>query len=153
MSDPVRVWNPDRVINEKSLFHRTEKKIKKHLQYLIELCIMPLGMGNNFTRELIAASTIPLILAVLREEESYGYAIIKRVRGLSQETLEWTEGMLYPVLHRLEKQELIKSYWSKEQGRRRRYYRLLPAGVAELERLKKQWTSINSTLNRSWGQV
>lgn len=108
-------------------------------------------MGNDYTRELIAASTIPLILAVLREEDSYGYAIIKRVRGLSHETLEWTEGMLYPVLHRLEKQRLIESYWSRTQGRRRRYYRLLPAGAAELERLKAQWASIHSTLNRSWG--
>ena len=121
-----------------------------HLQYLIVLCILPLGMGTDFSREFIAASTIPLILAVLHYGDSYGYAIIKRVRQLSNETLEWTEGMLYPVLHRLEKQNLIETYWRKERGRRRRYYHLLPAGMAELERLKEQWTSINSTLNRSW---
>ncbi|MBN2416267.1 helix-turn-helix transcriptional regulator [bacterium] len=110
-------------------------------------------MGTDYSRELIAASTIPLILAVLRGEDSYGYAIIKRVRTLSRETLEWTEGMLYPVLHRLEKQKLIESYWASEQGRRRRYYRLLPAGAAELQRLKAQWTSMHSTLNRSWGEL
>ena len=109
-------------------------------------------MRNDFSREFIAASATPLVLAVLRQGDSYGYAIIKRVRRLSEETLDWTEGMLYPILHRLEKQKLIESYWRKEKGRRRRYYHLLPAGEAALGDLKDQWKSIHSILNRSWGQ-
>jgi len=107
-------------------------------------------MGNEINREFIAASTIPLILAVLSKSDSYGYAIIKNVRELSADTLEWSEGMLYPVLHRLEKQGFISSYWHTEAGRRRRYYAILPAGRTELENLKVQWDAINATLNKSW---
>jgi len=123
---------------------------KNPLQYLVDICIFDLGMGIEFTREFIAASATPLILSVLRKGDSYGYAIIKHVRELSKETLDWSEGMLYPILHRLEKQKLIESYWQKDGGRRRRYYRLLPQGAEALENLKEQWTSINLTMNRSW---
>lgn len=63
------------------------------------------------SRELVAASTIPLILSILSLGESYGYAIIRAVRFRSKEELEWTDGMLYPVLHRLEEQGLIESRW------------------------------------------
>ena len=64
-----------------------------------------------FTRELVAASSKPLILSILSKKESYGYEIIKSVRELSNETIQWKDGMLYPVLHRLEKEELIESFW------------------------------------------
>ena len=53
-------------------------------------------------KDLVAASATPLVLAILAEGESYGYAILKRVRELSGGELEWTDGMLYPLLHRLE---------------------------------------------------
>ena len=52
-------------------------------------------------KDLVAASATPLVLAILAEGESYGYAILKRVRALSGGELEWTDGMLYPLLHRL----------------------------------------------------
>ena len=52
-------------------------------------------------KDLVAASATPLVLAILAEGESYGYAILKRVRELSDGELEWTDGMLYPLLHRL----------------------------------------------------
>ena len=58
------------------------------------------------SKDLVAASATPLILSILAEGDSYGYAIIKRVRELSGGQMEWTDGMLYPVLHRLEKQGL-----------------------------------------------
>ena len=51
------------------------------------------------SKELVAASTVPLVLSILGEGESYGYALIQRVRELSGGGIEWTEGMLYPVLH------------------------------------------------------
>ncbi len=62
-------------------------------------------------KDLVAASATPLILSILAEGESYGYAISKRVRELSAGQMQWTDGMLYPVLHRLEKQKLIESTW------------------------------------------
>jgi hypothetical protein len=54
-------------------------------------------------KDLMAASSTPIVLAILAEGDSYGYAILKRVRELSGGRLEWTDGMLYPVLHRLER--------------------------------------------------
>ncbi len=102
-------------------------------------------------KDLVAASSTPLVLALLAEGESYGYAIIKRVRELSDGHLRWTDGMLYPVLHRLERQGLVTSKWgSSEIGRRRKYYRLTKEGRAELEAERKRWQKVDETLNRIW---
>ena len=68
------------------------------------------------SKDLVAASATPLILSILAEGDSYGYAIIKRVRELSGGQMEWTDGMLYPVLHRLEKQGLVESYLRSERN-------------------------------------
>ena len=81
------------------------------------------------TKELVAASTVPLVLSVLTDGENYGYALIQRVRDLSQGKIEWTEGMLYPVLHWMEKEKLIESEWrAAEIRRKRKYYRLRQKG-------------------------
>lgn len=105
----------------------------------------------NVSKDLIAASATPLILAILKENDSYGYAIIKRVKEMSENELVWTEGMLYPVLHRLEEQMLIESYWSKsESGRQRKYYRIKEQGLMELKLQKKQWEIVHSALARTW---
>lgn len=102
-------------------------------------------------KELVAASSVPLILSILSEGESYGYAIIQRVRELSGGKIEWTDGMLYPVLHWLEKQRLVRSRWTKsESGRKRKYYSLQPEGKQELQQQKEQWTLITATLNQVW---
>ena len=86
------------------------------------------------SKELIAASTLPLVLAVLSRGENYGYSIIQQIRELSGGELEWSEGMLYPVLHRLEQEKLIVGRWDKaESGRRRRYYRLSASGTRAIE--------------------
>ena len=63
------------------------------------------------SKELVAASATPLILSILCQGESYGYAIIQRLRELSDEEIQWTDGMLYPVLRRLEKQGFVLSEW------------------------------------------
>jgi len=105
----------------------------------------------NVSKDLIAASATPIVLAILKENDSYGYSIIKMVKELSDNELVWTEGMLYPVLHRLEEQELIESYWnSSETGRKRKYYRIKEAGLKELEMQKKQWEMVNSALSKTW---
>ena len=98
-------------------------------------------------KDLVAASATPLVLAIISEGESYGYAIIKRVDELSGGQLQWTDGMLYPVLHRLERNGFVRATWGEaESGRRRRYYRLTKAGSEELERLRRQWRVVNETL-------
>ena len=98
-------------------------------------------------KDLVAASATPLVLAILREGESYGYAIIKRVDQLSGGELQWTDGMLYPVLHRLERNGLVEASWGRaESGRRRKYYRLTDQGSQELENQQRQWQVVNETL-------
>ncbi|GAP21521.1 PadR family transcriptional regulator [Leptolinea tardivitalis] len=102
-------------------------------------------------KELVAASSTPLILSILAEGESYGYEIIQRISELSEEEISWSEGMLYPVLHRLEKEELVTSEWRlMDSGRKRKYYRLNKKGVSALQEEKHQWGIVNNTLNRLW---
>ena len=103
------------------------------------------------SKELVAASTVPLVLSVLADGESYGYALIQRVRELSGEKIEWTEGMLYPVLHWMEKEDLIESEWQEaESGRKRKYYRLRRAGREALQTEKDQWMTVHATLTKLW---
>ena len=104
-------------------------------------------------KELIAASTVPLVLSVLTEGENYGYALIQRVRELSGGKIEWTEGMLYPVLHWMEDGDLIESEWREaETGRKRKYYRLRKEGRKALQEEKKQWLTVHETLAKLWNQ-
>ena len=105
----------------------------------------------NISKDLVAASATPLVLAILSEGESYGYAIIKRVGELSGGELQWTDGMLYPVLHRLEKQGLIESYTeTSDSGRRRKYYHLKRSGSKALAEHRDQWMLVHNTLQQLW---
>lgn len=105
----------------------------------------------NISKDLVAASATPLVLAILRKEESYGYAIIQRVRTLSEDRLRWTDGMLYPVLHRLERRGLVRSRWGESPTKRRRkYYRLTASGVSVLEEQKRQWKTVHDALRAVW---
>ena len=103
------------------------------------------------SKDLVAASAKPLILSILSEGETYGYAIIQRVRELSQGGIEWTDGMLYPVLHRLERDGLISSEWNEaENGRERKYYRLNADGRMAFKTERMQWLTVHNTLSRLW---
>src|SRR5262245_45997433 len=102
-------------------------------------------------KELVAGSSVPLVRSILSAGGSYGYAISQRVKELSGGKIEWTDGMLYPVLHWLEDQRLVRSRWTKsESGRKRKYYSLQPEGRAALRQQKEQWTLVTSTLNQLW---
>src|SRR6266852_3565759 len=94
----------------------------------------------DINKDLVAASATPLILAIIAEGDTYGYAILKRVSELSGGKLQWTDGMLYPVLHRLERQGLVAAKWgTSESGRKRKYYRITKEGRAQLAFQVKQW--------------
>jgi PadR family transcriptional regulator PadR len=98
-------------------------------------------------KELVAASAEPLILSLLARGESYGYAIIQDIKARSQNQMQWTDGMLYPVLHRLEHRGLIKSRWAEsETGRKRKYYSLKKDGKKALEKHHEQWSVVNTVL-------
>lgn len=97
------------------------------------------------------ASTIPIILSILSEGADYGYEIIKKVKKYSEGDLEWSEPMLYPVLHRLERNGQIKSTWKVlENGRKRKYYSLTPEGRKLLETKKTEWTKMIAMLSKMW---
>jgi len=103
-------------------------------------------------KELAAASSRPIVLSILAQGDDYGYSIIQRVREASGGQIEWSEGMLYPVLHRLEDEGFIRSIWrSTDTSRRRKYYRLSAAGKRSLAVHRKQWISVNDTLTQLWG--
>src|SRR3954453_3430250 len=89
------------------------------------------GGQLRIDKDLVAASATPLVLAILAEGENYGYAILKRVRELSAGELEWTDGMLYPLLHRLSRLGYVTTEWrTPDEGRRRRYYVITDHGRA-----------------------
>jgi PadR family transcriptional regulator, regulatory protein PadR len=106
----------------------------------------------KLAKDLVAASAIPLVLSILEEGESYGYALLQRVRELSGGAIAWTDGMLYPVLHRLETHGHIRARWAAAPtGRRRRYYALTAAGRRMLAEQKEQWLVVSGTLGKLWG--
>jgi DNA-binding PadR family transcriptional regulator len=100
------------------------------------------------TKELVAASTEPLVLSILSRGENYGYALIQEVKRLSGDKIAWTDGMLYPVLHRMEERDLIKSRWGEsETGRKRKYYALKRDGKTAMTRHHEQWSLVHGVLS------
>ena len=105
----------------------------------------------EINKDLVAASSTPIVLAILAGGDSYGYAILKRVRELSEGRMEWTDGMLYPVLHRLERLGHIEARWEvAASGRRRKYYRITREGRAQLDEQREQWQAVDATLRGIW---
>ena len=102
-------------------------------------------------KDLVAASATPLVLAILADGESYGYAILKQVRALSGGEVVWTDGMLYPLLHRLRRLGYVTTEWrTPAEGRRRQYYRLTDDGRAALADQQRQWLAVTRALNDVW---
>jgi len=102
-------------------------------------------------KELVAASAEPLVLSLLNQGDSYGYAIIQAIKQLSDDRIQWSDGMLYPVLHRLEKRGQIRARWRvSETGRRRKYYSIRKSGRAALASMKEQWLVVHETLVQLW---
>ena len=106
-------------------------------------------MSETIPKDLIAASATPLILAILGKHDSYGYEIIQTVGTISAGELQWADGMLYPILHRLEKRKLIESYPGRaDNGRKRKYYRLRREGREELEIHQGLWLRLHTMLQQ-----
>jgi PadR family transcriptional regulator PadR len=121
--------------------------------YLVVLCIAlrATRWALRIDKDLVAASATPLVLAILSEGESYGYAILKRVRALSGGDLEWTDGMLYPLLHRLRRLGYVTTEWrTSPEGRRRQYYVMTDDGHTALQEQRKQWAAVTRALNGVW---
>ena len=92
-----------------------------------------------------------MILGILKQGNSYGYLIIKKIKEISGGKIEWSDGMLYPVLHRLEKEGLIRSEWSVTNDERpRKYYEITQAGKSVLQEEKSQWLTVSEVLDKVW---
>ena len=103
------------------------------------------------SKELVAASATPMILSILSRGETYGYAIIREIREVSDTQIEWTDGMLYPVLHRMEREGWIQSRWGEaETGRKRKYYSLRKDGQKALKEQHEQWVTVSKVLQQLW---
>ena len=110
-----------------------------------------MAQGMDINKDLVAASATPLVLAILAEHESHGYAILKRVSELSGGRLAWSDGMLYPVLHRLERLGYIAGRWQQSEiGRQRKVYRITPQGRAQLATVRQQWQAVDDALRNVW---
>jgi len=128
----------------------------------IPCCVMYMAnqaIGNDdmaapVYRELIAASSRPMVLSILAGGESYGYQMLKQVKLLSGGSVDWSDGMLYPVLHRLERDGLIAGRWQlTDAGRRRKYYRLTDRGKRQLSRDRASWRTLTTALEAAWGEA
>ena len=106
---------------------------------------------NTLSKELIGASSIPIILSILSRGESYGYEIIQQIREISDGNIEYKDGTLYPVLHKLEKKGMITAVWkTADTGRKRKYYQLSGTGKQTLSQEKENWTIINQIMSKLW---
>jgi DNA-binding PadR family transcriptional regulator len=104
------------------------------------------------SKSLASASLKPMVLAILENESEYGYRIIQRIQDLSGGDIEWTTGTLYPFLHGMENEGLVRSYWQEaENAPRRKYYALTPAGEKAAAQERRQWVRVNEMLAQLWG--
>lgn len=107
---------------------------------------------KSISKELIGAASIPLILAVLKRGDSYGYEIVQEVKELTSEKINWKEASIYPVLKKMESNGMIKSYWKVEKNQRpRKYYTILSDGKKQLEKNVDEWQMIHSVLEKLLG--
>ena len=108
----------------------------------------------HIDKDLVAASATPLVLGILADGESYGYAIVKRVNELSGGRMQWTDGMLYPLLHRLERLGYVEASWgTSEAGRRRKHYAITQDGREALADRQDQWSVVADALKQVWQDV
>ena len=106
---------------------------------------------SKISKELMGATSVPIILSILQNGESYGYEIMQRIKDLSEGKLIWKEGSLYPVLKKMEKSGYIKSYWNvKDYDRPRKYYKITSKGVKLMDKEKEDWSLIQSIFSELW---
>ena len=101
----------------------------------------------SVSAEMMKGTVVPITLKLLSERAMYGYEIIKEVNARSNQVLEWKEASLYPWLHRLEQDGLIRSEWQERPNtRRRKYYTLTRKGKAALAHQTSEWTELSGAV-------
>ncbi|MDR1687635.1 MAG: helix-turn-helix transcriptional regulator [Clostridiales bacterium] len=108
----------------------------------------------KINRELMKGSTSILILSLLENEDMYGYQISLSLKEKSENVFDLKEGTLYPMLHGLENENAVESYWlDAENGKRRKYYKLTPGGKKLLNQKKAEWLIYTKSVNSVIGGV
>lgn len=103
-------------------------------------------------KSLLSGSTPMLVLSLLKDGDKYGYEMVEELAKRSDNTFALKEGTLYPLLHSLEKEGLVSSYiQNAPSGRQRKYYRLTPAGKAQLEYKEQEWRVFSEKVNAVLG--
>ena len=103
----------------------------------------------KINKELLKGSTSILVLSLLQKNEMYGYQIIKEMELKSSGVFSFKEGTLYPILHNLEEENLVESFWKDgENLRKRKYYRITKKGRGALKEKEEEWTLFTSTVNK-----
>ena len=99
-------------------------------------------------KTLLSGSTPLLVLSLLKDGDMYGYQMADELATRSDDTFQLKEGTLYPLLHSLEKEGLVKSYKKETPGgRERKYYTLTEAGRGQLEEKTRQWQLFSEKVN------
>jgi transcriptional regulator len=99
--------------------------------------------------ELVRGTLNTLLLEVISRRPMYGYEICKTVNARTDGYFDLREGSLYPALHRLEREGLLKSCWEKtDGGRRRKYYQISEAGVGVLEKKRAEWKRFTTAVDQ-----
>lgn len=102
----------------------------------------------KINKELLKGSTTMLVLTLLKKKPMYGYEIIKDMELKSKGVFSFKEGTLYPILHALEEEELVNSFWSEgENSRKRKYYEITKKGNKILEEKQEEWQLFTNTVN------
>ena len=102
-----------------------------------------------YRRELLKGSTETLIMSLLADQEMYGYQLAKEMERRSGGYFHLKEGTLYPALHRLERDGLIKGHWELSQsGQSRRYYHVSARGMDRLDTMLAEWDTFANAVNR-----
>ena len=107
----------------------------------------------KISKELLKGSTKMLILEMVKDENMYGYLMIKKLKEKSNNVFEFKEGTLYPILHSLEEKGLISSYWDDTTGKKRKYYAITIKGKKSLKEKNEEWKIFSESVNRVIGGV
>lgn len=106
-------------------------------------------MSATISTDIIRGHTETIILNILRQGDSYGYDIYKKIIELSNNEYELKEATLYTAFRRLEQDNYILSYWGDEtQGGRRKYYRITDDGIQRYKQNEKDWSFAKGVLDK-----
>lgn len=109
---------------------------------------------SRLKKQMLDGNVETLLMTVLEDGTSYGYAIVRELNERAEGLLKLGEGTIYPVLHRMEEKGLISAHWQlAENGRQRKYYRLTPKGHRALAENRQQWGILSQLMRKIAGDA